>query len=401
MSRNVRAHRWGVAGLGRAFSLMLPTFVADDRVLLVAAADPRAEARARFASEFGADVYDSVEAMCASPAIDVVYVATPHELHAEHAALAASNGKHVLVEKPMALSVDDCTRMIDAARRAGVALVVGHSHSFDAPIGRARALIESGRFGDVRMIQALYYTDFLYRPRRAEELDTARGGGVVWNQAAHQVDIVRLLGGGRVSTVRALTGRWDRRRDTEGAYAALLTFADGPFAALTYNGYGFFDADELCGWVGELGAPKRPDAHGSARRTLGSATDAVDELAFKNARNYGGIAHRASSPAEQAHQHFGMVVVSCQEADLRPLPTGVMIYDAGGSRLEPVPVSAVPRREVIDELETAIERGEPARHDGAWARATLEVCGAMLTSAAEHRDVTLVHQVPVRVGASR
>ena len=115
-------------------------------------------------------------------------------MHAEHAISAARHGKHVLVEKPMALTLDDCTQMIDAAARAGVQLVVGHSHSFDAPIRRTREIIASGTFGAVRMIQALYYTDFLYRPRRPEELDTTRGGGVVWSQAAHQVDIVRLLG---------------------------------------------------------------------------------------------------------------------------------------------------------------------------------------------------------------
>ena len=86
-------------------------------------------------------------------------------------------------------------------------LVVGHSHSFDAPILRTRELIASGAFGAVRMINALNYTDFLYRPRRPEELDTAQGGGAVFNQAAHQVDIVRLLGGGP----REKRARRDRR----------------------------------------------------------------------------------------------------------------------------------------------------------------------------------------------
>ena len=80
-----------------------------------------------------------------------------------------------------------------AARRAGVHLVVGHSHSFDAPVRRLRELIASGEFGAVRMINAINYTDYLYRPRRPEELDTAQGGGAVFNQAAHQVDMVRLI----------------------------------------------------------------------------------------------------------------------------------------------------------------------------------------------------------------
>jgi phthalate 4,5-cis-dihydrodiol dehydrogenase len=174
---------------------MLPTFVGDPRVALVAAADSRAEARARFAADFAAVSYPTVEELCADPAVEAIYVATPHQDHARHAVLAARHGKHLLVEKPMALSLSECAAIIAAAERAGVALVVGHSHSFDAPVVRLRALIESGAFGAVRMINAINYTDYLYRPRRPEELDTAQGGGAVFNQAAHQVDIVRLIAG--------------------------------------------------------------------------------------------------------------------------------------------------------------------------------------------------------------
>ena len=224
-----RKLRLGVAGLGRAFTVMLPTFTGDPRVALVAAADTRAEARQRFAADFAAKSYETVEELCADPAVEAVYVATPHQYHARHAVLAARHGKHLLIEKPMALTLEECAAIIDAARPAGVHLVVGHSHSFDAPVRRLRALIESGEFGAVRMINAINYTDYLYRPRRPEELDTAQGGGAVFNQAAHQVDIVRLLGGGRVTSVRAATGAWDPARPTEGAYAALLTFAGGAF----------------------------------------------------------------------------------------------------------------------------------------------------------------------------
>ena len=102
--------------------------------------------------------------------------------------------------------------MIAAARSAGVQLVVGHSHSFDRPIRRTREIIASGAVGAPRMITALNFTDFLYRPRRPEELVTEQGGGVVFSQAAHQIDIVRLLGGGRVRSVRASTGAWDPAR---------------------------------------------------------------------------------------------------------------------------------------------------------------------------------------------
>ena len=106
------------------------------------------------------------------------------------------------------------------------------------------------------MINALNYTDYLYRPRRPEELDTSKGGGAVFNQAAHQVDIVRLVAGAPVTGVRALTGSWDATRPTEGAYATLLTFANGAFASLVYSGYGHFDSDEFEGWIGEMGQTK-------------------------------------------------------------------------------------------------------------------------------------------------
>jgi phthalate 4,5-cis-dihydrodiol dehydrogenase len=384
-----RKLRIGVAGLGRAFAVMLPTFKADPRVSLVAAADTRAEARQRFAEEFSANAYTTVEELCADPAVEVIYVATPHQWHARHAALAAQHRKHLLIEKPMALTLQECAAIIDAARSAGVHLVIGHSHSFDAPVRHLRGLIDSGRYGNARMINAINYTDYLYRPRRPEELDTALGGGAIFNQAAHQIDIVRLLGGGRVASVRAATGAWDRTRPTEGAYAALLTFESGAFASLTYSGYGNFDSDEFQGWIGEMGQKKTPYA-GPPRHRFDNQQD---EVAFKNARNYGGPDFHPSAGQDLAHQNFGTLLVSCERADLRALPNGVMVYQNGSAQLDPLPMPKIPRVEVIDELYDAVVMGQPPLHDGAWAMATLEVLLAILQSSREKSDVRLSHQV--------
>ncbi|HEV3008067.1 MAG TPA: Gfo/Idh/MocA family oxidoreductase, partial [Burkholderiales bacterium] len=272
--------RIGVAGLGRAFAVMSPEF-RDRLVELVAATDPRGEALARFKNDYGGRCYATVEELCADPVVDVVYVATPHELHAAHARLAASAGKHLLVEKPMALSLDDCRAMIDAARKAGVALIVGHSHSFDSPILHARKLIQGGAYGALRMITALDFTDFVYRPRRPEELAT----GAVYNQAAHQVDILRLLAGAKVRSVRAFTVDLDAARPTEGAYSCLLGFDNGIFANAVYSGYAHFDSDEFMGWIGEMGQKKDPKAYGLTRKALQKARNEVD---LKSSRNYGG-----------------------------------------------------------------------------------------------------------------
>ena len=377
----------GVAGLGRAFSLMAPTFAADPRVRLVAAADPRPEARRQFARDFSGAGYAGFDELIADPGIDVVYIATPHQFHAQQACLAASRGKHVLVEKPMALSMPECHAMIAAARQGNVHLIVGHSHSFDAPIRRTRELIAGGAFGRLRMITAVNFTDFIYRPRRPEELDTAQGGGAIFNQAAHHIDIVRLLGGGLARSVRAGAGAWDPARPTEGAYSAFLTFEDGAFASMTYSGYAHFDSDEFCGWIGEAGERKNPLAYGAGRRLL-----ARDELQQKNARNYGGPQH-AGPPAAPLHQHFGVLIASCERADLRPLPRGVMIYTDHEKHLEPLAPPAVPRAAVIDELHAAIVEGLPPVHSGEWGAATMEAVLAIRRSAAEQREIPLQHQI--------
>ena len=106
---------------------------------------------------------------------------------------AAEASKHLLVEKPIAISMADAARMTSACETNQVALIVGPAHSFDAQI-LTRQVIDSERFvGCWR--SAFNYTDFMYRPRRDEELRTVDGGSVLFSQGAHQFDIVRLLVG--------------------------------------------------------------------------------------------------------------------------------------------------------------------------------------------------------------
>lgn len=384
----------GVAGLGRAFTLMLPTLANDPRIALVAATDPQPLACAQFERDFGVTCDADFEALCRNPKVQAIYVASPHQWHAAHVAMAASYGKHVMVEKPMALTLDECTRMIDATTRAGVVLMVGHSHSFNAPILKAHQLIASGAYGRVRMLHALNYTDFLYRPRRPEELDTQAGGGVIHSQAAHQVDVVRLLGGGMVTSVMAHTGAWDPARPTEGAYSALLGFDNGAFASLSYSGYGHFDSDRWMGDVGELGQLKHDTEHGAARKRLRNLS-AAQEAELKAARNYGASQWRGDLriAPQRKHQHFGPLIVSCEGADLRPTPEGVWVDGDVDVKLHALDAPALPRKEVIDEFYNAIVHQQPVLHSGAWARATTAVSLAMLVSAQTGQIQTPPYQV--------
>jgi len=391
--------RIGIAGLGRAGASMLAAMRRHPLVRVTAAADPRSEPRDRFEADLGGETYASVADMVTSPNVDVVYVATPHHLHVDNVVTAASAGKHVICEKPIALTLAECDAMIDAVERNGVQMVVGHTHSHDPAIRVMRDLITSGEYGGLGMINTWDYTDFLYRPRRPEELDTALGGGILFNQVPHQVDMVRHLGGGLVRSVRASTGVWDRQRPTEGASAVFLEFEDGVAATLVYNGYDHFDTDELTFWVGEGGQDKTP-RHGQTRRGLDPTLTPEQEAALKYATGYGGTHPQARArTAPASHQpHFGVLVASCEGADLRPSADGVLVYAEEGVHEVPIPpgVGQVPGRgDTLDELHAAVLQGKPPLHSARWGKATLAVCLAIQQSARERREILVEHQVAV------
>jgi len=382
--------RLGVAGLGRAFMLMLPTLAHHPRIRLVACADPRPEARARFVRDFpGSRAHPTVEALLADREVEAIYLATPHQHHAALAVAAAQAGRHAMVEKPMAVTLAEAEAMMASHARAGTVLMIGHSHGQDGPVRHARRLIAAGEVGAPRLIEALNFTDFLWRPRRPEELDTAQGGGVVFSQAAHQIDVVRVLCGGMLRSLRAhaVPGR-----GTEGAYAAFLAW-DGGAATATYSGFGRFDTDAWMGWIGELGTPKPPTTPGAARARL----DTAHEAEAKRARAYGAGPPGLPAPAPPAHHnHFGVVLVQCDRADLRLTADGVEVHDDSGLRLERTPLPVLPRAEVLDEFAAAIRDGIPPLHDGAWGLATLEACLALLDSASDGREVALHRQTRYR-----
>jgi phthalate 4,5-cis-dihydrodiol dehydrogenase len=383
--------RIGVIGLGIAGAAMIPAIAAHPNVVLAAAADPNVELRERLARDHACPMMSSAEELVARGDIDAVYVATPHQLHREHVQLAANHRKHVIVEKPLALTLADCDAMIAATMRNGVALVVGHTHSFDPAIKAMREIIDRGEVGRPAMIAMWQYTDFLYRPRRPEELDTALGGGIIFNQIPHQVDIARLLNGSEVATVRASTAILDPGRPTEGMCMALMTFGDGGSASLVYSGYDRFDSDVFTDWVGELGQPKRSDGHGGTRRAL-EALGVAEASARAQRYGYGGVVKFAAATDERWSQpHFGTIVVSCERADLKPSLHGVTLYDRDGAREIPAPPSlGVPgRAEVLDELHLAITKGVSPVHGGAFARGTLKVCLAILESSRTRKEVEL------------
>src|SRR5215213_5861401 len=107
--------RLGFAGLGEAATLVIPEIAPLPFIELTAACDLRPKARQHFEQQYEGKAYERFEDLCASPDVDAIYIATPHQLHADHAVMALEHGKHVIVEKPMALTVADAERMNETA----------------------------------------------------------------------------------------------------------------------------------------------------------------------------------------------------------------------------------------------------------------------------------------------
>lgn len=375
-----------MAGLGAASRQVLPHILRLPEMELKAGADLRTDALKAFADRYHCKTFDSVEAMCASDEIDAIWVATPNTCHAEHTVIAAEHHKHVIVEKPMAVTLAEADRMIEAAARNGVKLVQGHSKIYSPAIRKMGAVIRSGQLGGLVQISTWNFNDWLQRPRLASEVDTSKGGGVCFRQGPHQVDIVRYLGGGLVKSVRAATGRGDASFATEGDYTAFLEFVHGARATLVFDGYGFFDIAELTWGIGEGGKRVRETDPGRQKNRLTGPID--PETKYRNPRT-----SEEQAVRDRADQSFfGLTIVACERGVMRQSPHGLYLYTQSGREEIACPVDAG-RSAELRELYQAVTEDRPPFPDGLWGKATLEVCIAMLQSSREKRELTLLNQV--------
>jgi phthalate 4,5-cis-dihydrodiol dehydrogenase len=391
--------RLGIIGIGVGGSEILPALETLSEVKLVACADTNREVLERFHARYPETrIYDTAEELCRDAEIDAMWVSTPNRFHAPHSLLALNHGKHVVVEKPMAITPAEAEEMCATADRNGVKLLAGHTMSFSAPVRTMRKVILSGELGPVRAINISAYTDWMLRPRTADELDVTQGGGVPFRQGPHQIDTVRLLGGGVVTSVRAVVDQWQPERPIPGYYSAIMELEGGVSASIVHNGYGYFLSHELVPWGSESHAYS-PEQRVKIRRSLrdGSRNEDADKQDFR----IGGAAevHAPDAPQRTVWlpTGLGIAVVSCERGDLRHSANGVWVYSDEGRReipLEDAP-GVVGRRTELLELYDAVVGGKPVFHDGRWGMGTLEVVLAMLQSAREHREITLSHQVAV------
>ncbi len=222
--------RAGIVGCGKVTDLHAQALAALETTELAALCSRSPEKASEWASRYGLKGHADVAEMVTSEKLDVVIVCTPHPAHAEPAIAAMQTGANVLVEKPLAASLEDCDAMIAAAKTNGVVLGTVSQRRFYPPCQRIRRAIDDGKIG--RPVLGVVNM-FGWRDRDYYESDAWRGtwdgegGGVLVNQAPHQLDLLLWYMG----EPEALSGYWGNLNhpyiDVEDTAVAAIRFRDG------------------------------------------------------------------------------------------------------------------------------------------------------------------------------
>ena len=225
--------RIGIIGAGAVAPLHARAAGLLPDVQMTAVCDVQPAAATVVAEPIGAAVFTDYRDLLASGTTDAVIVNTPHSLHREMAVAAAEAGQHVLVEKPMAISLDDCDAMTDAAQRAGVVIRVGHIQHYLPEKAALAQAISRGAIGAVRLVHDYRTTDYRPGSRSAWFLrPELAGGGAMMNIGAHCLDRVVWLGGSPATSVSATTlSRFGVAVETDAS--VMLRLANGVEARVT------------------------------------------------------------------------------------------------------------------------------------------------------------------------
>ena len=215
--------RWGVLGTARINRSVIPPIRASSRHALVAVASRDRERADAYAREWGIPhVYGSYEALLASPDVDAVYIPLPNALHVPWTLEAIRHGKHVLCEKPLALSTADVDSVVEAARRAGVVVTEAFMYRHHPQTLLLKRLLDEGQIGALRIVRSAF--SFTLSRETDVRLDPALGGGSLWDVGCYPVSISRYLAGGE--PVEAFGRATVGRTGIDEGFAGQLQFSD-------------------------------------------------------------------------------------------------------------------------------------------------------------------------------
>ena len=225
---------FGIIGTGTIAAVHADAIAMLPGARLSAVTDVPAGVGQAFAAARGCTAEPSLDALLARPDVDVVCVCVPSGLHAEVGVLAAKAGKHLVVEKPIDVSLGAADRLITAAREAGVALTVISQHRFDPGVTELKRLIDDGALGALVLGEATtkWYRTQAYYDSAPWRGTWAMDGGALLNQGIHYVDLLRWCMG-RPVEVTAVYATQAHQIEVEDTSLAIVKFASGAVGTIT------------------------------------------------------------------------------------------------------------------------------------------------------------------------
>ena len=224
--------KWGVLGAARVVEKLIPAIIEADNAVLVAVASRRqgaaAEAIEKYAQNQPVEALDDPESLLERDDIDAIYLPMANEEHAEWALKAIAAGKHVLIEKPMALTVKDIDAITEAADKANVTVMEGFMYRFHPQHEVVRDIIESGEIGEVRTVNTHFA--FPMKPARLYRVNRSidNGGGAMWDIGPYAVHTARLWFDKEPKAAFAMAHLNEHVADL--SLAGQFDFGDGRFA---------------------------------------------------------------------------------------------------------------------------------------------------------------------------
>jgi len=333
------AVKWGVIGCGgiAARRTMPEGIIPAENAELAAVMDLNGDAAKQVGEKFSADVYTKEDDLLADKRVDAVYIATPAHLHAGQAVKSAEMGKHVLCEKPMALSVEDCGRMIESCAKNGVKLGVGFMMRFHAYHRKLRDMVREGNLGRITFARAqlsCWYPDMEGAWRQDPELG---GGGSLMDMGNHCIDVLEYMLESRVTEVSCFAGTLVHGYPVEDTGVVMMKFENGAVGVV-----------DSCFSIPDNSSRNRLEIYGSggsvlAEGTIGQAPDGVMTAYLEDKKGY---------DAQQARE-----------------------TDGAGEKISPEPVNTY--RAEIEEFSGCIlgdKTPSISGEDGLWSQKVLLAC---------------------------
>lgn len=230
---NTHPIKVGLVGCGRISNRHLDVLKNLPEAQVVGVTDVIASRAQQQATKYGVPIFPTAEALveCGKP--DILSILTPSGDHAERVIHLSSMGVHIIVEKPMALKLDDADRMISACDQNGVKLFVVKQNRYNLPIQRLRQALEEGRFGKLVLgtVRVRWCREQKYYDQDAWRGTWAQDGGVLANQASHHLDLLQWMMGG-VDTVMALSATQLVNIEVDDTAVAVLKFHSGALGVI-------------------------------------------------------------------------------------------------------------------------------------------------------------------------